>query len=158
MFLWGIMMVRSKYKTGHSLIYFRYRQCKVSFQISAASWVRGCRKTNSLCFEIVYPIAMRWLLGMFEAGLFPGVTYYLSWCVLASRPVPDETVFFYFTSYDSAWRWQLVQAQRVRYPNGNIFLRSNRLRRVRRSTCSKHSFIPPIDAHPYVSPRLGSPR
>ena len=24
---------------------------------------------------------MRWLLGMFEAGLFPGVNYYLSWCV-----------------------------------------------------------------------------
>ncbi|KAF8553585.1 MFS general substrate transporter [Imleria badia] len=24
-------------------------------------------------------MAMRWLLGMFEAGLFPGVTYYLSW-------------------------------------------------------------------------------
>ena len=24
---------------------------------------------------------MRWLLGVFEAGLFPGVNYYLSWCV-----------------------------------------------------------------------------
>jgi len=28
---------------------------------------------------------MRWMLGMFEAGLFPGVTYYLSWYVLRSR-------------------------------------------------------------------------
>ena len=24
---------------------------------------------------------MRWMLGMFEAGLFPGVNYYLSWFV-----------------------------------------------------------------------------
>lgn len=24
---------------------------------------------------------MRWMLGAFEAGLFPGVTYYLSWYV-----------------------------------------------------------------------------
>ena len=24
-------------------------------------------------------LGMRWLLGMFEAGLFPGVNYYLSW-------------------------------------------------------------------------------
>ena len=27
---------------------------------------------------------MRWMLGMFEAGLFPGVNYYLSWCVPAN--------------------------------------------------------------------------
>ena len=27
---------------------------------------------------------MRWLLGMFEARLFPGVNYYLSWCVPAN--------------------------------------------------------------------------
>ena len=26
-------------------------------------------------------LGMRWLLGMFEAGLFPGVNYYLSWWV-----------------------------------------------------------------------------
>ena len=24
--------------------------------------------------------AMRWMLGMTEAGFFPGVAYYLSWC------------------------------------------------------------------------------
>ena len=24
-------------------------------------------------------MGMRWLLGVFEAGLFPGVNYYLSW-------------------------------------------------------------------------------
>lgn len=24
-------------------------------------------------------LAMRWLLGTFEAGLFPGVNFYLSW-------------------------------------------------------------------------------
>ena len=27
------------------------------------------------------PPGVRWLLGVFEAGLFPGVNYYLSWCV-----------------------------------------------------------------------------
>ena len=27
------------------------------------------------------PPGMRWLLGVFEMGLFPGVSYYLSWCV-----------------------------------------------------------------------------
>lgn len=27
------------------------------------------------------PLGMRWLLGVFEAGLFPGGNYYLSWCV-----------------------------------------------------------------------------
>ncbi|KAH0836758.1 major facilitator superfamily domain-containing protein [Lanmaoa asiatica] len=64
MFLWGIMMV--------------------SLQTLAVSWVRGYRAITTPSFDIVHPIAMRWLLGMFEAGLFPGVTYYLSWCVLAS--------------------------------------------------------------------------
>ena len=24
-------------------------------------------------------LGMRWMLGLFEAGLFPGVNYYLSW-------------------------------------------------------------------------------
>lgn len=24
-------------------------------------------------------LGMRWMLGVFEAGLFPGVNYYLSW-------------------------------------------------------------------------------
>lgn len=28
--------------------------------------------------ELIYT-AMRWMLGTFEAGLFPGVNYYLSW-------------------------------------------------------------------------------
>ena len=28
---------------------------------------------------------MRWMLGTFEAGLFPGVNYYLSWCVYCSK-------------------------------------------------------------------------
>jgi hypothetical protein len=27
------------------------------------------------------PLGIRFLLGVFEAGLFPGVNYYLSWCV-----------------------------------------------------------------------------
>jgi MFS family permease len=26
-------------------------------------------------------MGMRWMLGLFEAGLFPGVNYYLSWYV-----------------------------------------------------------------------------
>ena len=29
---------------------------------------------------------MRWMLGMMEAGLFPGVTYYLSWYAHISLP------------------------------------------------------------------------
>ena len=28
------------------------------------------------------PLGIRFLLGVFEAGLYPGVNYYLSWCVL----------------------------------------------------------------------------
>jgi len=40
---------------------------------------------------------MRWLLGMFEAGLFPGVTYYLSWCV------PLFTVNFTYSSGYLSW-------------------------------------------------------
>jgi len=31
---------------------------------------------------------MRWMLGLFEAGLFPGVNYYLSWCVSAWDATP----------------------------------------------------------------------
>ncbi|KAG6381714.1 major facilitator superfamily domain-containing protein [Boletus reticuloceps] len=34
--------------------------------------------TSTLGFDDLDLIALRWLLGMFEAGLFPGVTYYLS--------------------------------------------------------------------------------
>ena len=30
---------------------------------------------------VTLPPGVRWLLGVFEAGLFPGVNYYLSWCV-----------------------------------------------------------------------------
>jgi MFS family permease len=30
-------------------------------------------------------VAMRWMLGTFEAGLFPGVTYYLSWYIYFSK-------------------------------------------------------------------------
>jgi hypothetical protein len=29
---------------------------------------------------MILPLGMRLLLGVFEAGLFPGVNYYLSWC------------------------------------------------------------------------------
>lgn len=30
----------------------------------------------------IRPPGMRWLLGVFETGLFPGVSYYHSWCVV----------------------------------------------------------------------------
>ena len=33
---------------------------------------------------------MRWMLGVFEAGLFPGVNYYLSWCVSDYAPVTQR--------------------------------------------------------------------
>ena len=32
--------------------------------------------------DILNPIGTRWLLGLFEGGLFPGVAYYLSWYVM----------------------------------------------------------------------------
>ena len=32
---------------------------------------------------------MRWMLGVFEAGLFPGVNYYLSWSVWGFHMVTD---------------------------------------------------------------------
>ena len=34
---------------------------------------------------ITLPPGVRWLLGVFEAGLFPGVNYYLSWCECFNR-------------------------------------------------------------------------
>ena len=34
---------------------------------------------NFLPIILTPRIAMRWMLGTMEAGLFPGVTYYLSW-------------------------------------------------------------------------------
>ena len=34
---------------------------------------------------ITLPPGVRWLLGVFEAGLFPGVNYYLSWCECSNR-------------------------------------------------------------------------
>jgi hypothetical protein len=34
-------------------------------------------------------LGVRWMLGMFEAGLFPGVNYYLSWC--ANPPCSTST-------------------------------------------------------------------
>ncbi len=40
---------------------------------------------------------MRWMLGMFEAGLFPGVNYYLSWSVLIYRFI------FISAHYPSSW-------------------------------------------------------
>jgi sugar phosphate permease len=35
-------------------------------------------------------LTMRWFLGLFEAGLFPGVNYYLSWCVQSVLPSVPE--------------------------------------------------------------------
>jgi hypothetical protein len=43
--------------------------------------------SNSLSL-FIDSLGMRWMLGMFEAGLFPGVNYYLSWyVVLSSQPL-----------------------------------------------------------------------
>ena len=84
MLLWGIMMVRQlPIPTG---LYFD-RKCrfprlfKVSCITLAVSWV--CFFTcDAYSYLIsVNSLGMRWLLGTFEAGLFPGVNYYLSWCV-----------------------------------------------------------------------------
>ena len=36
--------------------------------------------TVPLIIILALRIATRWMLGMTEAGLFPGVAYYLSWC------------------------------------------------------------------------------
>ena len=36
---------------------------------------------SAVCYFDNIPPGVRWLLGVFEAGLFPGVNYYLSWCV-----------------------------------------------------------------------------
>ena len=57
-------------------------------------------------------IAMRWLLGMLEAGFFPGVAYYLSWYVNAisidEHDVHTSTSYVAGTSTqstESAWRY-----------------------------------------------------
>lgn len=70
---------------------------------------------------------------MFEAGFFPGVTYYLSWWVL-TYPCALLTA--------GIWSWQLVQAQRVRPPVSHLFLRRDRIRCIRRSARGErsHSF------------------
>lgn len=46
--------------------------------ISAASWVFQSCYTRLVSLLNPVPLAVRWCLGVAEAGLFPGVNYYLS--------------------------------------------------------------------------------
>ena len=64
---------------------------------------------------------MRWMLGTFEAGLYPGVMYYLSWCV-ALRPSVQSPL---------TGRVQLVQTRRVWRPCSGLLLRGDNLGRLR---------------------------
>ena len=57
--------------------YHYCRPYKVSLLTSPNSWVSGLYLLTERGANILQ--AMRWLLGTFEAGLFPGVAYYLSW-------------------------------------------------------------------------------
>ena len=50
---------------------------------------------------------MRWMLGMMEAGFFPGVAYYLSW--YAHIPLLVIQSFAFNHSHDDLFA-QLVQA------------------------------------------------
>lgn len=79
MLLWGIMMVRFPIvflglDTVSQWLYARL--CKVWCTTMVACLVRA-RLSDHI---ILTPrLAMCWMLGATEAGLFPGVTYYLSW-------------------------------------------------------------------------------
>ena len=59
---------------------------------------------------------MRWMLGLFEAGLFPGVNYYLSWSALLAYAVASMKLTPHV---------QLVQAFRIRYPRRSLLLGSD---------------------------------
>ena len=45
---------------------------------------QGLSYPSCVMFITLLP-GVRWLLGVFEAGLFPGVNYYLSWCECSNR-------------------------------------------------------------------------
>ena len=99
----------------------------------------------ALAFLITLPIiltprtAMRWMLGTMEAGLFPGVTYYLSWYT-------SHCHFDSFTDTQPIWCSlllfpQLVQALRVRPSCCHLLFRCFRIRGVWRSSRSTWSHL-----------------
>lgn len=60
------------------------KACNSQETVSLHSRIRS--NTNlSNSFQWLFATGMRWMLGMFEAGLFPGVNYYLSWYVFLLR-------------------------------------------------------------------------
>jgi hypothetical protein len=88
MLLWGIMMVRPAISPGLDTKSQRLyaRLYKVWCTTTVVFWV-SAGLLMSVSLTILTPhTAMRWMLGMMEAGFFPGVAYYLSW--YAHIPLP----------------------------------------------------------------------
>ena len=74
---------------------------------------------------------LRWLLGTFEAGLFPGVNYYLSWCVAITIDSLDSTLP------------QLVQTLGIRHPFSSFLLGGLNIGCIRRSVgCMWNPWLP----------------
>lgn len=96
MLIWGLVMV------GTSPLDRAFLSCDVPYSspkplsaTSLNSWVlRSYRYCHSTSLNPT-STAVRWLLGMFEAGLFPGVSYYLSWYGILAfiRPGVDPEPF-----------------------------------------------------------------
>lgn len=55
------------------------RRCRCSSEKAAADYLNAVQTVQGLVHDYGGLLAMRWLLGTFEAGLFPGVNFYLSW-------------------------------------------------------------------------------
>jgi len=85
MFFWGIMMASPKITLLFDITHVIGRLFKASLKTFLNSWVRLFFFTEP---RLELGLGMRWLLGMFEAGLFPGVNYYLSWYDLSLVPNP----------------------------------------------------------------------
>ena len=108
MLLWGIMMVRDHIlsrglDTVSQCLYARL--CKVWCTTMVAFLVRARFSDHLSSYYFTPRTAMRWMLGTMEAGLFPGVTYYLSWytshCHLIQSPTlnPSGVLFSSFHSW-----------------------------------------------------------
>ena len=81
MLVWGITMVCACYDYLEPMYYYNLlsRLCMGSLQITQASLVRDWISSGRQYFNM--GTGLRFLLGLAEAGLYPGVVFYMSWCV-----------------------------------------------------------------------------
>ena len=81
MLVWGITMVCVFYDYPELMYYYILlsRLCMGSLQITQVSLVRDWISSGRQYYNM--GTGLRFLLGLAEAGLYPGVVFYMSWCV-----------------------------------------------------------------------------